>query len=325
MPYIEVPFVVEQNYAGWRLDRYLQEKISRLSRSKIQFLIRERLRHDGQGVLKPATPVKAGMRFVLLRKPDPEPEPKTPWEVGIVHDDADLFVVNKPAGLAVHPSARWYRQTLTHWMSEHALDSKGRRPDLGHRLDRETSGLVACGRHVDATRALKRAFANREVGKRYQALVSGRFEQEEVMVDAPLRLMEREVKIFMEVHPEGQESQTRIRRLRHGRFGRDGEWVTLVECEPITGRQHQIRVHLRSLGHPIVGDKMYSAEPERFLRFCDGELSEEDLLDLRLPRQALHASALELPHPKTGERLILQAPFPRDLQSFMDEEIEWLD
>lgn len=330
MPVVEIPFEVEQNYAGWRLDRYLQQKITRLSRAKIQKLIRERLRHEG-GPLKPSSTVRAGMRFVLLKESDPELEPETPWQVGIVHDDGVLLVVDKPAGLAVHPSARYFKQTLTHWMEEHVPGPDGRRPDLAHRLDRETSGLVACGRGRDATRALKLSFARRETEKTYLALVEGRVEQDAFTIDSPLRLQERAVKIFMEVHPDGLPATTEVRVLRRGSIKGEGEGdgegagVSLVECRPITGRQHQIRVHLRSVGHPIVGDKMYSGEPERFLRFCDGQLTEEDQRALRIPRQALHAYGLVLPHPESRERISLVAPLAADLQRFVDESIVWDD
>lgn len=324
MPVVEVPFEVEQNYAGWRLDRYLQQKITRLSRAKIQKLIRERLRHAG-GPLKPSSTVRAGMKFVLLKEADPEPEPETPWEVGIVHDDGVLLVVDKPAGLAVHPSARYFKQTLTHWMEQHALGADGRRPDLAHRLDRETSGLVACGRSREATRALKLSFARRETEKTYLALVEGRVGQDAFSIDAPLRLAERAVKIFMEVHPDGLPASTEVRVLRRGWIRTEGVGVSLVECRPLTGRQHQIRVHLRSVGHPIVGDKMYSGEPERFLRFCDGRLTEDDRRALRIPRQALHAHGLVVPHPVTRQRVSLVAPLAADLQRYVDEAIVWDD
>lgn len=322
MPTVEVPFEVELNYAGWRLDRYLQQKLTRLSRARIQRLIREKLRSE-HGPLKPASPVRPGMRFVLLRETDHEPEPESPWKVGILHDDAHLLVVDKPAGLAVHPSARYLVQTLTRWLDDHALGPDGRRPDLAHRLDRETSGLVACGRGVAATRALKLAFARRDVDKAYLALVEGRVALPQQTIDAPLKLTQRVVNVLMEVSPDGLPSQTEIRVLRRGVFKGDGAGVSLVEARPLTGRQHQIRVHLQSIGHPIVGDKIYAGDPERFLRFCHGALTDADRAALRLPRQALHAFRLELPHPATGARLRLESPLPEDLVRFAEAEIVW--
>src|SRR3954469_13983005 len=189
MPVVEVPFEVEENYDGWRLDRYLQQKITRLSRARIQRIIRERLRHDDRP-LKPSSAVRAGMRFVLLKDVEDEREPQASGPVRVLHDDASIIVLDKPAGLAVHPSARYFRHTITQWLGENARDAGGVRPDLAHRLDRETSGVLVCGRGVDATRTLKKAFAERRIEKAYLALVVGRVQQDALTVDLAMRLTE---------------------------------------------------------------------------------------------------------------------------------------
>jgi 23S rRNA pseudouridine1911/1915/1917 synthase len=321
MPVVEVPFEVEQNYDGWRLDRYLQQKITRLSRARIQKLIHERLRADRP--LKPSSAVRTGLRFVLLKDVQDEAEPEIDEPVRILHDDPALLVLAKPAGLAVHPSARYFRHTVTQWLSDHATGPDGRRPDLAHRLDRETSGVLACGRGVEATRALKMAFAKRDIGKSYLALCVGRVKDDAFEIDSPLKLTET-VKVIMEVHPQGLPSFTGVRVLRRGRLA-DGEGVTLVECLPKTGRQHQIRVHLQSIGHPIVGDKIYGGPVEQFLRFCSGEQTDEDRARLRHPRHALHAHKLTLPHPVTRRPMTFEAPLAGDLQRFCDEQVTWDD
>ena len=321
MPIVQVPFEVEQNYAGWRLDRYLQQKIARLSRTRIQQLIREKLRCDGRQ-LKPSSPVTAGLKFVLLKEVDDEPEPEAKEAIGILFDDAHLLVLDKPSGLAVHPSARYFRHTVTQWLSDHARSADGQRPDLGHRLDRETSGVLACGRGIEATRALKLAFARRQTEKTYLALCAGSIGRDRFDIDAPLKLTER-VKVVMEVQPDGLPSLTEVRVLRRGQFRLDGAGCTLVECRPRTGRQHQLRVHLASVGHPIIGDKIYGRGLEAFLRFCQGEQTEADRACLRFSRHALHAHRLVLPHPASGERLSLEAPLARDLQAFIDAEVVW--
>lgn len=322
MPVVHVRFEVEQNYDGWRLDRYLQQKIPRLSRQKIQTLIRLRLECEGRR-LKPASIVTAGLRFHLVKDVDDEKESDAKDHVRVLHDDAELLVVDKPAKLAVHPSARYTKHTLTAWLAEHALGPDGVRPDLGHRLDRETSGVLVCGRGIVATRALKAAFANRKTEKTYLALCEGRVERDTQEITAPMRLTEK-VKVVMEIHPDGMSSHTTVRVLRRGRLA-DGAGITLVECTPHTGRQHQIRVHLLSIGHPIIGDKIYGGGIDRFLRFCDGALTEEDVAALRIDRHALHAARLALPHPRTGERCVIEAPFPRDLQAFCDAQVRWDD
>jgi 23S rRNA pseudouridine1911/1915/1917 synthase len=322
VPVIHVLFEVEQNYAGWRLDRYLQQKIPRLSRNRIQQLIRDKLRCDARP-LKPSSTVTAGLRFHLLKDVDDEPEPEARDAIQVLHDDEHLIVLDKPAGLAVHPSARYFRHTVTQWLADHARGPDGIRPDLAHRLDRETSGVLACGRGVAATRRLKLAFARRETEKAYLALVRGRIEtQGWFSLDAPMRLTEH-VKVVMEVHPAGMPSLTECRVLERGVFTRDGEGCSLVECRPRTGRQHQLRVHLAHAGHPIVGDKIYGRPLEAFLRFCKDEATDDDVRDLRLGRHALHAWKLVVPHPATGAPLPLEAPLATDLRAFVEAEVRW--
>jgi 23S rRNA pseudouridine1911/1915/1917 synthase len=301
MPVIEVPFEVESNYAGWRLDRYLQQKISRLSRNRIQKLIHERLRCPTKS-LKPSSAVTTGLRFVLLKDVDDEPEPEAKEAIEVVYDDPHLIVLNKPTGLAVHPSARYFKHTVTQWLSDHARGEDGKRPDLAHRLDRETSGVLACGRGVAANRALKFAFARRQTEKTYLALAVGRVERDAFDIDLAMKLTEH-VKVVMEINPDGMASLTQVRVLKRGFFKRDGAGCTLVECRPKTGRQHQIRVHLAAVGHPIVGDKIYGCPLEQFLRFCAGAQTDDDRAQLRHFRHALHASQLVVPHPATGARL----------------------
>ncbi len=322
MPVVEVPFEVELNYAGWRLDRYLQQKITRLSRTRIQKIIRERLRCDVKP-LKPSSPVFPGLRFVLIKDVDDEPEPEPKEAIEVLWDDAHLIAINKPAGLAVHPSARYYRHTVTQWMSDHARGPDGVRPDLAHRLDRETSGVLVCGRGIEATRQLKFAFARRQTEKTYVALVNGALVRDGWFpIDTPMRLTEH-VKVVMEIHPDGLPSLTDVRVLARGRFLADGAPCSLVECKPKTGRQHQIRVHLASIGHPIVGDKIYGCPLEQFLRFCKGEQTDDDRAQLRFSRHALHAAALAFPHPATGARTKIRAGLAADLQAFIDTEVAW--
>ena len=313
MPLVRVPFTVEANYAGWRLDRYLQEKIRRLSRERIQRLIETRVEHDGPGRLKPATRVVPGMRFALLKEADPEPE--TPMEFGVVFDDARLLVVDKPAGLPVHPTARYAEHTFTA-LAKAAFPA--RKVDPAHRLDRETSGLMACGCAPRFTRALKASFAAGRVTKAYLALVQGDPGRDRFSVEAPLSLTGASgVKVRMHVTEGGLPSHTDFEVLGRRRAA-DGTPVALVACHPRTGRQHQIRAHLHHAGLHLVGDKIYGPDEMIFDRFTKRELSEADHAALRLPRQALHAWRLSLPHPETGVRVDLEAPLAPDLQAFWD-------
>ncbi|MDF1565609.1 MAG: RluA family pseudouridine synthase [Deltaproteobacteria bacterium] len=318
---VRIPFEVEVNYAGWRLDRYLQEKLGRASRSRVQQLIRERLVHEEPRALKASTRVWPGLRFWLLKEEVPEPE-GLPEHLGILFDDGAVLAVDKPAGLPVHPTARYFEHTLTSILGREHRDAEGLRPDPAHRLDRETSGVLLCGRRPEVTRRLKALFADHgEVEKRYLALCEGWPEEERFTVDAPLALIgEHAVRIRMSVvppgHPGGAEARTRF-TLRERYRDDAGRPLALLECALETGRQHQIRAHLHHRGLPLVGDKIYGADEQRFLRFLDDALSEEDLAALRLPRHALHAASIALPHPVSGERLEVEAPLPGDLAALI--------
>ncbi len=310
---VRVRFTVEPNYAGWRLDRYLQEKIRRLSRERVQDLILHRLECEGGRHLKPATRVAAGLRFSLLK--DAEPEPEVPLEFSVVHDDGALLVIDKPAGLPVHPTARYSANTFTSVARDRF---PGRKVDPAHRIDRETSGLLACGAAPQWTKRLKAAFAAGRVSKTYLALVLGRPSDGSFTVDAPLALTgASEVRVRMHVDAGGLASVTTFEVLGR-RNAPDGAAVALIACRPRTGRQHQIRAHLHHAGLPLVGDKIYGPDELIFDRFTRHEMTDEDRARLRLGRHALHAARLELPHPDTGEPVLLEAPLPPDLATFWE-------
>ncbi len=313
MSTVRVPFTVEPNYAGWRLDRYLKEKIRRLSRERVQHLIAHRLEAEGGRRLKPSTRVRPGLTFALLKEAEPEPE--APLEFGVVHDDGDLLVVDKPAGLPVHPTARYSAHTFTTVARARFPE---RKVDPGHRLDRETSGLLACGSRPEVTRALKRDFAKGRIAKTYLALALGAPAEDRFTVEVPLALTGASlVRVRMHADPAGLPSVTDF-EVRGRRRAPDGARVVLLACRPRTGRQHQIRAHLHAAGLHMVGDKIYGPDETIFDRFTRGELTAEDRAVLRLPRHALHAFRLELPHPLTRAPLRLEAPLPRDLAGFWE-------
>jgi 23S rRNA pseudouridine1911/1915/1917 synthase len=310
---VRVRFTVEPNYAGWRLDRYLQEKIRRLSRERVQRLIEHRLESADGRRLKPSTRVTPGLSFALLK--DAEPEPEVPLEFAVVHDDGELVVVDKPAGLPVHPTARYSAHTFTSAAKERFA---GRKIDPAHRLDRETSGLLACGADPQWTKRLKRFFAAGRVSKTYLALALGEPPHERFTVEAPLALTGASaVRVRMHVDPGGLPSVTDFEVLGR-RAAPDGEPVALLACHPRTGRQHQIRAHLRHANLPLVGDKIYGPDERIFDRFTRRALTDDDRARLRLGRQALHAARLELPHPRTGASIALEAPLPADLSAFWE-------
>ncbi|MFL5350750.1 MAG: RluA family pseudouridine synthase [Hyalangium sp.] len=307
--YIDIEYVVEPNYAGWRLERYLGEKIRRLSHTRIQGIIQRGLLCEQR--LKPSTLVYPGLTFSLRRRVTDEPE--TPTELPVVFQDDWLLVLDKPAGLPIHPTARYQTGTLVSLLRERFGESFA---EPAHRLDRETSGLVVCGRTTESCRVLGRLFLSRDVHKEYLAICEGHPPQDTFVVDAPIAEGTELIRIAVRIDPaEGKESRTRFQVLQ--RFTRDGEPFALLRCYPETGRQHQIRIHLHEVGFPLVGDKMYGPDPGYFDRFSKHCLEPEAWVRLRLPRHALHAAHISFPHPGTRELVTFDAPLPTDLIDFI--------
>lgn len=311
--FVEIEFVVEANYAGWRLDRYLCEKIRRLSRTRVQRIIERGLVSSKK--LKPSSIVTPGLTF-RLRRPARE-EPTVPPEEAVVelYRDDWLLVVDKPGGLPIHPSARYHHGTLVSFLKKrHGPDF---REYPAHRLDRETSGIVVCGRTSESSRRLMRSFAGGDVEKEYVAICEGHPPEDAFEVDAPIAEGSENIRVAVRIDPVGgKPSQTRFVVTR--RFERDGEPFSVVKALPLTGRQHQIRVHLRHVGFPLVGDKIYGPDEGYFDRFSKGCLEPEAWDRLRLSRHALHAVRLTLPHPGTGEAIAFHAPLPEELAAFVE-------
>ncbi|PTL76423.1 RluA family pseudouridine synthase [Vitiosangium sp. GDMCC 1.1324] len=309
--YVDIPFVVEPNYAGWRLDRYLAEKLRRLTRERLHGIIQRGVLCEERR-LKSSTPVYPGLCFRIRRPVSAEPE--TPTELPVLFQDDWLLVLDKPAGLPIHPTARYHKGTLVSLLRERFGEAFA---EPAHRLDRETSGLVVCGRTTESCRVLGRLFVSRDVDKEYLAVCEGHPPGDTFFVDAPIAEGTELIRIAVRIDPvEGKESRTRFQVLQ--RFSRDGEPFSLLRCYPETGRQHQIRIHLREAGFPLVGDKMYGPDPGYFDRFSKHCLEPEAWVRLRLPRHALHAARISFPHPGTGESVAFDSPLPADLQDFID-------
>ena len=298
--------VVPEAMAGERVDRIVA-MVTGISRSEVAALI------DAGVVLVGGAPVPA--RSVRLRAgeevevdlPDPvearrlvaEPE----IDVPVVHADHHLIVVDKPAGLVVHPGAGQRTGTLVHGLLARypelvTVGVDGTRPGIVHRLDKGTSGLLLVARTPIAYEALVAALAAREVHRRYRALTWGRFDAPRGLIDAPIGRSTREP-TRMAIDERGREARTGydVRRT----FVEPVE-VTELTCTLETGRTHQIRVHLRSIGHPVVGDARYGGNRQ----------------SLPMARPFLHAEELELDHPVTGEPLSFRSPLPADLGAVLD-------
>jgi 23S rRNA pseudouridine1911/1915/1917 synthase len=312
---VERHLLVPPELAGLRLDHFVKTQIPRLSRTKIQDVIERQLQRAQPGGprLKPATIVVAGDRFVIRRPA--RPEPPCPRTFALLHADARLYVVDKPALLPVHASAKFYFNTLTRVLAERFPGE----PELqiAHRLDRETSGCLVVARDRGAAVVVKQAFAIKQaVRKEYLAIVHGHPPWEgEVTLDIPLRLAQpgdptRLPHVRMLPDRGGLPAITRV-----GVLARAGAYA-LVRCLLVTGRQHQIRAHLAAAGYPIVGDKLYAHGDDAFIRYCDEGLVPDLAARFVLPRHALHAARVTFPHPDGGT-VTAESPLPADLAALL--------
>jgi len=318
---IKIPLEVDANRAGLRLDRFISSRIVRLSRSRIQGIIaagKVRAGDTGEVLLRPAIRVREGQRVIIERPAMREPPVVLDYDV-LYQDDA-LLVLDKPSGLPVHPSASYHRHTLTYLLRTRLGPEHGW--ELAHRLDRETSGVLLLGRRGRGASGsvLKRAFAERTIDKRYWAIARGEILETQT-IDLPLGpASNSRIRVKMgerAIDDGGSPARTEVRPLARGSFC--GEPVTLVEASPKTGRQHQIRVHLALVGHPLIGDKLYGIDEEHFISVAEGRRSLDDLGDmLGIRRHALHAISLSLAHPGSGEHMTLRAPWPGELAAIVN-------
>lgn len=308
---------VPSESAGARLDHFLVGVLPGQSRSQIQRLIREghvRLAPPRARTLQPHTPVKEG-DVVTIEMPGAAPSALEPEELPltIVYEDADLVVVDKPAGMVVHPGAGARRGTLVHALLHHVRDLSGvggeERPGIVHRLDRGTSGLMVVAKHDAAHVELARQFHDREVEKEYVALVWGVVHAGR-RIDLPIgRDPHSPVRMSARAR-RARSAVTRITAARHLRG------VTLVHVAIATGRTHQIRVHLSGIGHPVVGDPLYGGVRRH--------VAADVHAVTRLTRPFLHAARLSFRHPRDGRRMSFESPLPSDLRQVLDElEARW--
>ena len=303
----EVEIALDASHAGWRLDRALAAAVPSLSRERLKVLTKAgNLSRDGKAVRDPAIKVKGGERFTLAI-PAPEPAHNEPQEIPlpIVYEDEHLLVVDKPAGLVVHPAAGNRDGTLVNALLHHcggSLSGIGgvARPGIVHRIDKDTSGLLVIAKHDKAHEGLAKQFADHSIDRRYLAIVSGIPRTAEGSVDAPLARSPQNRKKIAIVSPgKGKRAVTHWKRLE---LLND---AALVECRLETGRTHQVRVHMASIGHPLVGDPVYGR----------GKTAHRKLLNqLDFKRQALHAAHLGFIHPVTKGRLSFDSALPSDMQ-----------
>ena len=320
-------FVADAAADGMRLDAYLAQAIPEISRARVQMLIEAgQVRVDG-AVPKGKLKLHGGEAIEIEGEPHPEPLHATPEDIplDILYEDKYLAVVNKPAGMMVHAGAgstddARNRGTLVNALLHHMAklsDVGGElRPGIVHRLDKQTSGAIVVAKDDVTHRKLGEMFSMRRVAKTYIALVHGTLAKDNVTVSLPIaRDLVRRTRMTTR-RPDGRSAVSHIKVLerlatRYGAF-------TLVEVRIETGRTHQIRVHMQSLGHPVVGDTLYGAPRAIVPVARKGEIehpTEEPIAGLE--RNFLHAAHLEFAHPQTGKALTIDAPLPAELEEFL--------
>lgn len=315
---------VSEAGAGDRLDRLLAAdaavRAAGLSRSAVSALIVRGDASDAAGrtVAAPSRRVKAGESYRLnLPAPvPPRPEPEAiPLE--IVHEDAHLLVVDKPAGIVVHPAPGAERGTLVNALLHHCGESLTgiggeARPGIVHRIDKDTSGLLVVAKTQATHAGLARQFADHTIDRRYVALAHGEVEAGSIAAAIGRHPSDR---VRMAVVADGKPAITHFdaREVYEGTTGRGAALATLLECRLETGRTHQIRVHAAHIGHPLIGDRLYGRAQ------AAGPPGSEVRRALEaFPRQALHAARLGFVHPATGRQICFESAPPRDLQTLLD-------
>lgn len=288
-------FQVPNEKAGTRLDHFLSGEIPRLSRSRIQSLIKSNHALLNGHSAKCGANIKSGDR-VEVNEPPAEPDTNQPEEIPlpILFEDDDIVVINKPAGMVVHPAAGNREHTLVNALLYHCKTLSGiggtQRPGIVHRLDKDTSGCIVVAKNDEAHRNLARQFAGRSVSKIYLALASGIFKKKRGIIETLIgRHPVHRKKMTVPSHGRGRAAKTEYRVLQE-----PGPY-SLVECTLHTGRTHQIRVHLKHLGHPLLGDALYGSKPT-----------------VEFPRQMLHSWKLGFAHPRTAHWMEFQSPPPED-------------
>jgi 23S rRNA pseudouridine1911/1915/1917 synthase len=295
----KIRLVVPKGESQLRLDRFLARQLPEYSRSRIQQLIRAGFVRLNGVTTRPRELVRSGDAIELTEPPlekienQPEPIP-----LDILFEDNDLIVINKPAGLVVHPGAGHRQHTLVNALLSHCATLSGiggkERPGIVHRLDKETSGCLVVAKTDTAHRELSRQFAERTVDKIYLALVAGKLRKDAGVIEEKIGRHPVHRQRMSVASARGRAAKTEYRVLR------SGEQASLIECRLHSGRTHQIRVHLHHLGHPVLGDKVYAPR-----------------LAKDFPRQMLHAWKIEFQHPTTDQRKNFEAPLADDFAPAM--------
>ena len=290
---------------GLRIDKYITEQEKIFSRNYVQKLISESGITVNGKIIKPSYQLRIDDQIIINVPEMQEPEilPEN-IELNILYEDPDLIVIDKPKGMVVHPAAGHYSKTLVNALMYHCKDLSGingiMRPGIVHRIDKETSGILVCAKSDFAHRSLAQQLKEHTITRKYEAICCGKLKESEGTVNAPIGRNPNNRKLMAVNYKNGKNA------LTHYKLKKEFDKYSYIECILETGRTHQIRVHMSSIGHPLLGDTAYG-----------GRLSEYKLDGYSLNGQTLHAKILGFIHPRTGEYLEFESDLPEYFQKLL--------
>jgi len=322
--YERLSMVIDRGQEPLRIDKFLMQRIEGATRNKIQQAIEDEMVLVNEKPIKNNYKVKSGDKLVVYETASPESSDIIPQDIplNIVYEDDDLFVIDKPVGMVVHPGSgnpdgtlinavAYYIKTNYPEIDESELPRYG----LVHRIDKNTSGLLVMAKKQKVMSDLAKQFFNHTVHRRYVALVWGNFEEEQGTIVAHVGRHQRFRKLFT-TYPDGDHGKDAV---THYKVLENFNYVTMVECRLETGRTHQIRVHMQSIGHPLFNDDFYGGDRivkgtiyTKYKQFVDNCFA-------LCPRQALHAKELGFKHPVTGKDMFFESPMPEDMSSVIEK------
>lgn len=317
-------FKVDAGQQPLRIDKWVQQRIENASRNKVQQAIEAGFLTVNGKQVKSNYKIKPGDEILLMSFINPEYTEVKPENIflNIVYEDKDVMVINKPPNMVVHPGVGNYTGTLLNGIAYHILQQKPNlteedlpRYGLVHRIDKNTTGLIAVAKTAEAAAHLAKQFFNHTVQRKYIALVWGNIEKDEGTIEAHVGRHQRHRKMF-DAYPEGESGKHAI---THYKVIERYNYVTLVECKLETGRTHQIRVHMKYIGHTLFNDVEYGGDKilkgtvfNKYKQFVDNCFEV-------CPRIALHAATLGFVHPKTNKELFFEAPLPNDMKTLIEK------
>ena len=314
-----INFIVEENENNLRVDVLINKREELISRTRIKNLIlKEKLKLNDEIIKSPSKKVLTGDKLTL-NIPEPEETSLKPYDfkLEIIHEDEDLLVINKPAGIIMHPGAGNYDKTIVNALMHYSKDSLSTigdelRPGIIHRIDKNTSGLVVIAKNNETHENLSKQFSDHTISRVYQLLIWGKLRPSSGRIDTYITRSSKNRQLMEVSRSKGKRAITNYKTIET--FENDKTpTLSLVECKLETGRTHQIRVHMTHLGNSIVGDDKYK---KKYKKLKNIDMSLESLIS-KLNRQFLHAKTLGFAHPRTNEKMVFSSILPQELNNLL--------